>query len=86
MLSKWLQLEEDAVCQAVEDDDDDIEDEWVEVLEPGDQLLLLRKALSLLHSLHDKGVQLSDDHITNVVCELGVHVQESSTTLKNHEF
>ena len=39
MLSKWLQLEVDAVCEAVQDDDDnDIEDEVVEVLESGDKL------------------------------------------------
>ena len=82
MLCKWLQLEEDAVCEAVQNDDDnDIEDEVVEVLESGDKLSLLRKALPLLHNLHDIGVQLSDDHITTVVRELCVHVQESSTTV-----
>ena len=40
ILSKWLQLEEDAVLTVVENDYD-VEDEWVEVLEPGQNLLLL---------------------------------------------
>lgn len=44
-------------------------------------LSLFNEALPLLYNLHQIGVQLSDDHITTVVSDLCMHVQESSANV-----
>ena len=81
MLSKWLQLEEEAVITAVEEEDEVEAENPVEMQGTADKLELLKQTLPHLYSLHDLGAQLKDSHMMGVVRELCVHVQKSSSAI-----
>jgi hypothetical protein len=79
MLSNWLQLEEEAVVTAVEEDEE--EENPVEMQGTADKLELLRQTLPHLYSMHDLGAQLKDSHMMAVVRELCVHMQKSCSEI-----